>query len=565
MAKKGGEKKAKDNQETGNSVENEIKSEEVSAFWKQLKSEVNFDEIMAKSVANPRMKKNNEKRVVEKPQKPQRKVFTDNADDTTQKTDIKPVISKPVKAKENLREKQLKLMEEKMSAGQKNKRIVFGEEGEVKKEEVAPSLETNQSKIVSGGIESCITHLENDDSKPYSVCLFKCRQDADTYRKWYEEIPDEISKDENCSLSRTQFERVKAICDRLYDVEVNNYLKSRKRTRDGSWSKMAIQKGTSADRMAALAVDIQEAPMHNLHQLSELMKMLQKKTRREVVTVIASLEELFTEHLLPDRRLKTLYSLPIEHIFQVSGNDKMKRTRLLILHSFEAKLKEVYSEFVTLLSTELLKDDLVIVKRRALNCVLTLLKKKQELESELLAQLVNKFGDPDRPTGASVCHLLNQLLLDHPMMKQVVVKHVDEFLLRANLLARGQYYAVCFLSQIRLSRSDGELASKLIGIYFRIFSGSRKENDEKKPSSNKKKVMKKKKRGGQTQVVIDEHAPQNSKLIVAILSGVNRAVPYATVADESLMKNMDTLYTIVHTGSLSIAIQVGFIFFVQFL
>lgn len=55
-------------------------------------------------------------------------------------------------------------------------------------------------------------------------------------------------------------------------------------------------------------------------------------------------------------------------------------------------------------------------------------------------------------------------------MKSVVAKEVDMLLHRPSISEKAQYYAVLFLSQLKLSRGDKEFAKQLIGTYFDLFS-----------------------------------------------------------------------------------------------
>lgn len=55
-------------------------------------------------------------------------------------------------------------------------------------------------------------------------------------------------------------------------------------------------------------------------------------------------------------------------------------------------------------------------------------------------------------------------------MTSHVVKEVESLIFRPNVSFHSQYYSVLFLSQIILSRSDSELAGKLLEIYFSLFN-----------------------------------------------------------------------------------------------
>ena len=50
-------------------------------------------------------------------------------------------------------------------------------------------------------------------------------------------------------------------------------------------------------------------------------------------------------------------------------------------------------------------------------------------------------------------HHLNQLIEQHPSMKDVMVKEVERLLYRPNISPKAQYYGICFLSQLMLGKT----------------------------------------------------------------------------------------------------------------
>lgn len=99
---------------------------------------------------------------------------------------------------------------------------------------------------------------------------------------------------------------------------------------------------------------------------------------------------------------------------------------------------------------------------------------------------------------------METLLNKHPNMKAVVCSELERLMFRPNINLKAQYYAVCFLNQVLLSHDEAELASKLISIYFSFFRASIKKKDVE------------------------------SKMLSALLSGVNRTYPYAKAGDEKV-------------------------------
>ncbi|XP_033730348.1 CCAAT/enhancer-binding protein zeta-like, partial [Pecten maximus] len=171
------------------------------------------------------------------------------------------------------------------------------------------------------------------------------------------------------------------------------------------------------------------------------------------------------------------------------------------------------------------KDTIQAAKQKAISTVYELLADKPEQEQLLLSMLVNKLGDPDYKLAAKSTHLLSRLVDKHPNMKAVVVAEVERLLYRPNIAKRAQYYGVCFLNQLMLSEEESELAIKLIRLYFSFFKAFVKRGEV------------------------------DSKMMSGLLSGVNRAYPYAKGEEKFISEQMDTLYKIVHLVNFNTSLQ----------
>ncbi|KAF6756527.1 CBF-domain-containing protein [Ephemerocybe angulata] len=152
-----------------------------------------------------------------------------------------------------------------------------------------------------------------------------------------------------------------------------------------------------------------------------------------------------------------------------------------------------------------------------------------------------------------------------------------------------QYYAVITLNQIVLSPADQAVALQLINIYFDIFrqvlgsdsptstsskNSTKPDEDEDNDThevkvdakgrirgGNDKDKGKKGKKGGETEyrgaAGFVEVEDSNSKLVSAILTGVNRALPFAKLhtADSDVYKHIDTLFAITHKSTFNTSLQ----------
>lgn len=87
----------------------------------------------------------------------------------------------------------------------------------------------------------------------------------------------------------------------------------------------------------------------------------------------------------------------------------------------------------------------------------------------LLANIINKLGDPSQKVASKAIYCLTQLLFKHPNMQEVVLKEVEKLIFRPNVSTRAQYYCLCFLSQFYLSHEAPEVAKKLIDVYLAFF------------------------------------------------------------------------------------------------
>ncbi|KAJ3060073.1 hypothetical protein HDU98_003912, partial [Podochytrium sp. JEL0797] len=400
------------------------------------------------------------------------------------------------------------------------------------------------------------------------------------------------------TLILKMFEKAKA----MYQEEVANFDQVKfQSASDRNFIKTVLKSGTTTDKISALTLLIQESPLHTLHYLRDhiIHGMAQKKSRRDALVAVDAVKDLMTGGVLPDRKLKYfrdqgVLSAGVEPIH-------------LIVWYFEDSLKRVYFEFLQLIE-ELSKDPLTHIKSKTLTYLSTLLVSKPEQETSLLALLVNKLGDASTSLAFKAAHQLqSQVLTQHPNMKLVVVKEVERLLVRSRGNAKARYCALGFLAQVVLRREvDEEVAKVLVGIYFEVFEAiveglknggegaeekSVGKKDDKKKKGKKSRYARPPKKGkpltaeqamangeevaGDSEDEAEaEEAAENggavagkkgkmdhvvegidAKTMAILLTGVNRAFPYAQMEDEVFNKHMNTLFKISHLGTFNISIQ----------
>lgn len=135
----------------------------------------------------------------------------------------------------------------------------------------------------------------------------------------------------------------------------------------------------------------------------------------------------------------------------------------------------------------------------------------------------------------------------------------DKKVIKDNGQDHARYYGVITLNQVMLTRKQADVAAKMIEVYFEIFGdilGRLKEDDEDEAKElgldleksiegkkvfEKKKFVKGKKKAGKNGAAAGgdgddaagegEVSENDSKLVAAVLTGVNRAFPFATIDD----------------------------------
>ena len=398
----------------------------------------------------------------------------------------------------------------------------------------------------------------------------KSRLKVEPRPDWYTEVDglDLPASDLGLEASSQVLVQVRTYAESLLKEENEIYREERHSSSGQSFYNTVIASGTLSDKISALTLGAQESPVHNVKALETLIALSKKRSRAQAVDVLRALKDLFAQgSLLPgSRRLYTFTTQPVllrafaKKKTWTSG-DKLPKAigeQHLIAWAFEAWLKDQYFEILKTLEVWC-NDEIEFAKSRAMSYVYELLKEKPEQESNLLKLLVNKLGDPVKKIASQASYLLRELLQVHPAMKSVVVSAIEtDFIFRPGQSLHGKYYATVTLNQTPLSSHQEGLAVKLFEIYFGLFAPLLKAinnikdeaNDEKSFGRGERRRGKKEPVSGQAQS--DE---LREKLTSAILTGVNRAYPYAGSDDKSFAQHLDTLFKIAHSANFNTSIQ----------
>ena len=352
----------------------------------------------------------------------------------------------------------------------------------------------------------------------------------------------------------------------------NDQSKKRGQSSSQSFYNTVIQSGTLSDKISALTLAVQESPIHNVKALETLLSLASKRSRSQAVDVLRALKDLFAQgSLLPsDRRLYTFATQPGLHAKFAkkpwSRGDRLPRgieNAHLVAWAFEDWLKEKYFEILKILEVWC-NDEIEFAKSKAVSYVYEMLKEKPEQESNLLRLLVNKLGDPVKKIASQASYLLMQLLTIHPAMKAVVISAIEtDFIFRSGQSLHGKYYAIVTLNQTALSNREEDLAVKLLDIYFGLFSDLMKtfdsspEKDSEATSTSREHRRRQAKKKKKQKVLPGQPQTEElrEKLTSALLTGVNRAYPYAGADNESFNTHLDTLFRIAHSANFNTGLQ----------
>jgi len=314
--------------------------------------------------------------------------------------------------------------------------------------------------------------------------------------------------------------------------------------------------GTLSDKVSALTLSVQESPLHNMKALETLVGLAGKRSRGQAVEVLGALKDLFGPGaLLPsDRKLHFFASQP--GLFAAFGPaefgwkannplPKPLKEEHLITWAYEDWLKSTYFQVIKIIETWC-NDEVVFARGKAVDYVYQLLREKPEQEANLLRLLVNKLGDSDKKVASKTSYSLLQLQVPHPLMKSTIISAIEsDLLFRPGQSLHARYYAVITLNQTSLSSKQESVTKQLLHIYFDLFTQLlakpqpptvdaillNKKGEVQGGGGSAGKKARKKQVNNETITTSDDQLRE--KILSAILTGVNRAIPYANTNDEA--------------------------------
>lgn len=310
---------------------------------------------------------------------------------------------------------------------------------------------------------------------------------------------------------------------------------------DQRWVESTIRRGTLKDRIAAMSVTVSRDPIHKFHALDGLLQMAGgtseagQANSRVAQLAAEALEDLFLNTLLPpDRKLRTLEQSPLPVLDY--GGRKTLSPRLLLLWRYEEMVKEKYEFFIRTYLTRTLREGLEMTKIAALRTGAALLRSVPEGEVLLLGLIANKLGDPQNKTAAAAGHELRAVVNAHPNMKIVIAREVQQLAHRPHLSPRALYNCIAFLNQLKLDAapSENSLPAALITTYFKLFEVAIRRTGDR---------------------AVNHEVSARSRLLQALLIGINRAHPYLPKEDQHMDDHINELYRVVHSAPPGAATQ----------
>jgi ribosome biogenesis protein MAK21 len=380
----------------------------------------------------------------------------------------------------------------------------------------------------------------------------------------------------------------------LLEADGNSYALKHLSSSSYGFISTILSTGTLGDRVSALTLVVQESPVHTTKFFEILCGLAKKRGRSQAMVALEAIKDLLgAGAVLPgDRRLFHFDHQP--GLLGVLQRDKITcwkqgsslprgiTKKHMILWAYEDWLKNAYFNVLKVLEVWC-NDEVEFARSRAVTYVYELLREKPEQESNLLRLLVNKLGDPDRKIASRTSYLILQLQIIHPLMKSVIIRAIEnEVLLRSGQNLYAKYHAINTLNQTILSVKEEDVTRKLLDIYFDLFLALLGTTSEAivRPQADQQAF---KKRSGRVKAGVLKGTAKDvgqsasvitEKLISAILTGVNRALPYAKSDDMTyaflnispivlytdkltcrFQTHMDSLFAITHSSNFNTSIQ----------
>ena len=154
---------------------------------------------------------------------------------------------------------------------------------------------------------------------------------------------------------------------------------------------MAAESGTQKDKVAAMVLKVQNAPVSNYAILEQLVKIVRKRVRREFVLASSHVKDLFLSSILPcTRPLREFHENTELLLFAAENVDTQDGSKALLFAIYEDYAKKQFGFFLDGLD-EVLSDPIEEMKIVSLQIIKTLLEEQPEAEGRLLSCIGSVF------------------------------------------------------------------------------------------------------------------------------------------------------------------------------
>eukprot|EP00928_Gymnodinium_smaydae_P028346 TRINITY_DN21632_c0_g1_i1.p1 TRINITY_DN21632_c0_g1~~TRINITY_DN21632_c0_g1_i1.p1 ORF type:complete len:854 (-),score=254.54 TRINITY_DN21632_c0_g1_i1:103-2379(-) len=308
------------------------------------------------------------------------------------------------------------------------------------------------------------------------------------------------------------------------------------------------------DRVASLTMLIQVCPVLGTGHIKSLLNMASRFGRGDVAMAVDALKDLFVGTLLPDRKLRSLSQMEPCSEKRLGTAAFLERC---VVAYFEDYLKLTFAAFVQLLA-EASHSAVGFFKIKAIRVATELLTAKPEQERALLGMLVNKLGDLTSKVSSLGLLSLKKVEETHPMMKGVIAREIEAYLMRPNIATKAQYHALLHLTEMVLSRrpEDAKLAAQLIKIYVAQLQKALAPSSQSGTATSSSAAGKHKLRRKRQQHIQKRRGhlvEDDNRLVRTLINGIQRALPYleaGLVTKQPLeAETLDALFKVCHTVS----------------
>lgn len=353
------------------------------------------------------------------------------------------------------------------------------------------------------------------------------------------------------------------------------------KNRQTAWLLTTLTGGTKKDRVGALKVLLEEAPVGNAHIFPRVLKMCQDHDAKRSLEACQAVKEVMISSFLPDRHLKFVARsqslleswgvLTTEAVAEPKqkkkkGDRKNKnlskvesppRSRIrateahLVLLFFEEYLKITFAVYLNSV-TALTSSTLTTTKLASLRILFDLLVRKPEQEGAILDSIVRKLADREKKVFAAVKKSLLDVCRLHRGMKSNVIESVAQFGWQTGAKPLLLMHSVEVVASVRLFQEDAAVAAKVTKMFLEVLAillNGTEQITVEAPLSKKEKRRQKRKRKGKAK---PEESLQGmalredcGRLVRMLLVGLKRALPLLDASDyESLglSNNVAALY-----------------------